>query len=80
MEAENFFEISLGHGEDMRTYIVKDYEKSEDGQCKFEVFLAGKSILSIEPEDDTFRSCKNPGGLDDETIHQIIDQIESYHL
>ena len=80
MEAENFFEISLGHGEDLRTYMVKDYEKSEDGQCKFEVFLAGKSILSLEPEDDTFRSCNNPGGLNEETIHQIIDQIEAYHL
>jgi len=80
MEAENFFEISLGHGEDRRSYMVKDYEKSEDGQCKFEVFLAGKSILSLEPDGDTFRSCKNPGALDEETVHQIIYQIESYHL
>jgi hypothetical protein len=80
MEAENFFEISLGHGEDMRTYMVKDYEKSEDGQCKFEVFLAGKLILSLEPDGDTFRSCENLGGLNDETIHQVIDRIEAYHL
>lgn len=80
MEAENFFKISLGHGEDMRTYMVKDYEKSEADQCKFEVFLAGKSILSLEPDGDTFRSCDNPSGLDEETVHQIIDQIESYHL
>jgi hypothetical protein len=77
---EDFFEISLGHGEDLRTFMVKDYVQPQAGQCKFEVFLAGKSILSLEPTDDTYRACNNPGGLDEETIHQIINQIESFHL
>jgi hypothetical protein len=77
---EDVFEITLGHGEDLQTFIVKDFVHHEDGKCKFEVYRLGQLILSLEPDDDTFRTCQNPGELKKEMINQIIDQIESYHL
>jgi hypothetical protein len=60
--------------------MVKDFVHHEDGKCKFEVYLLGQLILSLEPDDDSFRTCKNPGKLKQEMINQIIDQIEAYHL
>jgi hypothetical protein len=77
---EDFFEISLGHGEDMQTFMVKDYVHPEDSKCKFEIYRLGQLILSLEPDGDTFRTCQNPGEVKEEMINQIIDQIESYHL
>ena len=77
---EDFFEISLGHGEDMQTFMVKDLVHPEDSKCKFEVYRLGQLILSLEPAGDTFRTCQNPGEVKKEMIYQIIDQIESYHL
>jgi hypothetical protein len=77
---EDFFEISLGHGEDMQTFMVKYVVYQEDSKCKFEVYQLGQLILSLEPDGDTFRICQNPGEVKKEMINQIIDQIESYHL
>ncbi|GAA4090779.1 hypothetical protein [Mucilaginibacter panaciglaebae] len=77
---EDFFEISLGHGEDLQTFIVKDFVQQEDSKCKFEVYRLGELILSLEPDGDTFHICQNPGEVKEEMINQIIDQIESYHL
>lgn len=77
---EDYFEISLGHGTDMQIFMVKDYVHQEGEKCKFEVFRLGTLILSLEPDGDTFRTCSNPGGLNEETVNQIIDQIESFHL
>ncbi|MDB5143351.1 MAG: hypothetical protein JWQ66_2064 [Mucilaginibacter sp.] len=77
---EDFFEISLGHGTDMQTFMVKDCVHHEGDKCKFEVFRLGTVILSLEPDGDTFRTYSNPGGLHEEIINQIIDQIEAYHL
>lgn len=77
---EDFFEISLGHGEDLQTFMVKDNVRQEEGKCKFEVFRNGQLILRLEPDGDIFRTCGNPGGLTEITTNQIIDQIEAYHL
>jgi hypothetical protein len=77
---ENLFEISLGHSEDLQTFMVKDLVHQVDGKCKFEVYQLGQLILSLEPDGDTFRICQNPGEVKKEMINQIIDQIESYYL
>ena len=77
---EDLFEISLGHGEDLQTFMVKDLVHHEDGKCKFEVYRLGQMILSLEPDGDTFRICNNPGGLNEETVGKIIDQIEGQYL
>lgn len=77
---EDYFEISLGHGQNMQTFMVKDFVKEEEGKCKFEVYRLGTLILSLDPEGNTFRVCSNPGELKEEAVNQIIDQIEASHL
>jgi hypothetical protein len=77
---ENYFEISIGHGKDLKTFEVKDYAHHEGDQCKFEVFSSGKLVLSLEPDGRFLRTCQNPGGLDEDIIHAIMDNIEALHL
>lgn len=77
---ENFFEISVNHGEQLREFIVKDYDTREEDKCKFEVFRLGKSILSLEQAGDNLQTCANPGELDEELIREIISKIHGYYL
>lgn len=77
---ENHFEISVGHGPELKTFEVRDYAHHEEDQCKFEVYETGRLVLSLEPDGHFLRTCKNPGALDDDTIHVIMDTIEALHL
>ncbi len=77
---ENYFEINIGHGPDLKTFEVKDYAHHEEGHCKFEVYELGKLVLSLEPEGHFLRTCQNPGVLNDDTIHAIMENIEALHL
>lgn len=78
MEIESF-QIVIDNNS-AQTFEVRDYVHHEDDQCKFEVFQDGIMLLSLEPDEDSLRVCKNPGGLDTETVHLIIDKIEHYYL
>jgi len=78
METENF-QIAIGQV-NVQTFEVRDYIHHEKDKCKFEIHKSGQLILSLEPDGDFLRVCKNPGELDEETIHLICDKIESYHL
>ena len=78
METENF-QIAIGQV-NVQTFEVRDYIHHEKDKCKFEIYKSGQLILSLEPDGDFLRVCKNPGELDEETIHLISDKIESYHL
>jgi hypothetical protein len=78
METENF-QIAIGKV-DVQTFEVYDYIHHEGDKCKFEIYKSGQLILSLEPDGDFFRVCKNPSELDEETIHLISEKIESYYL
>ena len=78
MEMESF-QIVIGNNP-AQTFEVRDYLHHEEDRCKFEVFQDGKMLVSLEPDEDSLRICKNPGRLDVETIHLIIDKIEYYYL
>ena len=73
------FQIIIGNNP-AQTFEVRDYVHHENDRCKFEVFQDGKMLLSLEPDEDSLRTCKNLGGLEAETIHLIIDKIEYYYL
>jgi hypothetical protein len=77
---ENFFEITIGHGQDLRTLEVKDYVHHEGDKCKFEVYELGKLVVTLEPDGHSFKVCKNPANVDEGIVHIIIDKIEAYHL
>lgn len=51
------------------------------GRCEFEVFSGDRLVCTFEPhEDEYIRICRNQGGLDEEVIYMIADQIEQHHL
>ena len=76
---EKFF-ITIGHDGNGQQYEVRDYPHHENDTCKFEILLDGSVVLNLEPDGKFLRTCKNPGGLDEEVIHQIIERVEAYEL
>ncbi|MXV50204.1 hypothetical protein GS399_04415 [Pedobacter sp. HMF7647] len=76
------FHLSITH-QDSRTenFEVAEYLHHSDTHCKFEIFQNGKLIASLEPDKNEYlHVCKNPGGIDYETLHLIIHKLESYNL
>jgi hypothetical protein len=50
-------------------------------RCEFEVFDGSKLVCTFEPnEDEYIHICRNQGGLDEEVVYLIADQIEQHHL
>jgi hypothetical protein len=74
------FSIVIDSDQETQTFEVRDYLHHEGDKCKFEVFIGEKMVVSLNPDEHTLSVCKNPGKLDDMTIHRIIDRIEAYHL
>jgi hypothetical protein len=81
---KDFFEITLGHGDQLKAYEVRDYinNKGEDAPiaCKFGVFYLGRLVLGLQPDGEYLKIFKNPGNLDQKTVHLIIGKVEAYHL
>ncbi|HAL83196.1 MAG TPA: hypothetical protein DCO83_14005 [Mucilaginibacter sp.] len=77
---ENVFEITVGYGHQLQPFEVKDSSNLKGVRSKFDVFRKGLLVLTVEPDGDYLRTCKNPGGLDKETINQVIDKIEAHYL
>jgi hypothetical protein len=51
-----------------------------DERCKFKVFENGTYVASFTPDDHDFlQICQNPGGIDEEILHLLADQIENHH-
>jgi hypothetical protein len=53
----------------------------ETDKCEFEVYLGELLMAVFEPDENEYiHICRNPGGLDEEVIVQIADQIEAHYL
>lgn len=62
-------------------YEIRDYAYDENNRCKFEVFLDDRLVASFEPDSKGFlHICKNPGNVDEATLHGLAEKIESYNL
>jgi hypothetical protein len=50
-----------------------------DDRCKFEVYRHGEFVASFEPDPQHhLQVCRNNGQLDDELLHLVADEIETY--
>lgn len=72
--------IKIGHGGNEHTYEVRDYPHHEKDTCKFEVLLNDNIVLKLDPDGAFLRECANPGDLDDEEIHLIIERVEKLNI
>ena len=75
------FEISVTSDKQNHHFEVRDYMHHSTEHCKFEVFKEGKFIASFEPDGHkVLHICKNTGAVEDELLHLLADQLESYNL
>jgi hypothetical protein len=75
------FEISVTGNKQNYHFEVRDYMHHSSEQCKFEVFKDGRFIASFEPDGHKgLHICKNPGVVEEELLHLVADQLESYNL
>ena len=74
------FEISVTKNNELLHFEIANYMHHND-RCKFEVFKEGKFIAAFEPDHYGYlHVCKNPGELDEDTLHLIADRLEASGL
>jgi hypothetical protein len=75
------FEISVTSDNQNYHLEVRDYMHHKEDECKFEVFNNGQFVGSFEPDGHRgLHICKNTGILDEEVLHRVAEQLESYNL
>lgn len=75
------FEISVTWKGGNHHFEVRDYMHHEGDQCKYEIFKNGQFAGSFEPDGHKgLRLCKNPQIVEEDLLHLIAKQLESYNL
>ena len=73
-------EFSINIVQESKPVHYRIVDKQTD-KCEFEVYFGEVLVAVFEPDEyEYIHICRNPGGLDEEVIVQIADQIEAYHL
>jgi len=73
------FPISIETDSEVYRFEVVDYVHHSKSHCKFEAYMNGQMVASFEPDaQDHLYVCKNPGKLDNDLLHLLADEIESY--
>lgn len=75
------FEISVTQNGQHHHFEIRDYMHHKEDQCKYEVYHDGQFIASFEPGSHRILNiCKNPGIVQEDLLHLIAEQLESYNL
>ncbi|MBK0378922.1 hypothetical protein [Mucilaginibacter segetis] len=76
---ENYF-ITVSKDKKTHCFEVGEYLHHDGERCKVRVFENGTMVASFEPDEhQCLHICKNPGGVDEEILHLLADQIEAHH-
>jgi hypothetical protein len=74
------YPITVSKDKEIHHFEVGEYPHHDDEHCKFKVFENGVYVASFEPDAQEFlHICQNPGGLDEEILFLLADQIEAHH-
>lgn len=74
------YAITISMDKEVHHFEVGEYVHQDDAKCKFRVFENGVYVASFEPDNHQFlHICQNPGGLDEEILHLLADEIEGHH-
>lgn len=74
------YAITISKDKAVHHFEVGEYAHHDDTKCKFRVFENGVYVASFEPDaHDFLHICQNPGGLDEEILHMLADEIEVHH-
>jgi hypothetical protein len=74
------YPISISLNKTVHQFEVGEYLHHDGERCKFKVFREGVMVSSFEPDAHEFlHLCQNPGGLGEELINLLADEIEAHH-
>jgi hypothetical protein len=74
------YPITISKDKKVHHFEVGEYAHQDAGKCKFRVYENGAYVASFEPDaHDFLQICQNPGNVDEEILHLLADQIETYH-
>ncbi|WGQ10689.1 hypothetical protein QG516_03345 [Pedobacter gandavensis] len=74
------YPISICLDKQVQHFEVGEYLHHNGETCKVRVFQEGKLVVSFQPDDDNqLHVCQNPGELQEELLHVLMDQIEAHH-
>lgn len=74
------YAITISKDKLVHHFEVGEYPHHDEQSCKYKVFENGEYVASFEPgAQDYLHICQNPGGLDEEILYLLADQIEAHH-
>lgn len=72
------FTIRISHDKEVHHFEVGEYPHHDDRRCRYRVFENGVYVASFEPDAQNFlHICQNNGGLNEELLYELADQIEA---
>jgi hypothetical protein len=74
------YQITISVDKKMHHFEVGEYLHVDEDKCKYRVYENGAYVASFTPDNHNFlHICQNPGGVDEEVLHLLADQIEAHH-
>jgi len=74
------YPVTVSKDKEIHYFEVGEHPHHSGEGCKFRVYEEGKFVASFEPDAQEFlHICQNPGGVDEEILHLLADQIEAHH-
>jgi hypothetical protein len=74
------YPITIVNDKEIHHFEVGEYLHHDETSCKFRVFEKGQFVASFEPDDRlVLHVCQNPGGINEEILYLLADQIEAHH-
>jgi hypothetical protein len=74
------FPITISKDNAVHHFEIGEHPHHSGEGCKFRVYEAGQFVASFEPDaQDFLHICQNPGGVEEEILHLLADQIEAHH-
>lgn len=72
------YTITVSHDKELHHFKVSEYPHHDGERCKYKVFENGAFVASFGPDAQQFlHICQNSGGLDEELLYELADQIEA---
>jgi hypothetical protein len=74
------YPITVSKDKEIHHFEVGEHPHHSGEGCKFRVCEGGVFVASFEPDAHEFlHICQNPGGVDEEILHLLAEQIEAHH-
>ena len=70
--------ITVSYDKELHHFKVGEYPHHDGERCKYRVFENGAFVASFQPDAQNYlHICQNAGGLNEELLYELVDQIEA---